>query len=195
MERSWGGPALRQRSWAEASPCSRGSPVSPSTVSERGPAGGPGLWLGLSSEERRTGPSRAGDGRLSTCSRSFTRLLRASRPASGGCCRRQAVGRETQCHSRAVYTARCWAAPEGAVEVPPTHSLPDDETEAETTQVTYLKSSQWGAQQGLALGTTTWARLYPLPSAASSLNPCPCPTQAWSWAPCLLGAPSWPDSS
>lgn len=35
MERSWRGLAVRQRSWGEASPYSRGSPTSPSTVSEQ----------------------------------------------------------------------------------------------------------------------------------------------------------------
>lgn len=50
-ERSWRGPAVRQRSWAEASPCSRGSPTSPSTVREQGPLGGVRVQLGVSSEE------------------------------------------------------------------------------------------------------------------------------------------------
>lgn len=57
-EQSWRGPAVRQRSWVEASPCSRGSPTSPSTVSEQGPPGGVRVWLGASSEE---------PGRPSTC--------------------------------------------------------------------------------------------------------------------------------
>ena len=50
-EQSWRGPAVRRRSWAEGSPCSRGSPTSPSTVREQGPPGEYGRNSGVSSEE------------------------------------------------------------------------------------------------------------------------------------------------
>lgn len=42
MEQSWRSPAVRQRSWAGALPCSKGSPTLPSTVSEQVPTRGVG---------------------------------------------------------------------------------------------------------------------------------------------------------
>lgn len=59
-ERSWRNPAVRRRSWAEASPCSKGSPTSPSTVSEQGPPWGARACLPGSLQVGN--PSKAGKG-------------------------------------------------------------------------------------------------------------------------------------